>query len=54
MRGKFFTEREVNVWNALPGEVVEAGTIAAFKGHLDEYMNRMGMEGYGSRKCIRF
>ena len=33
---------------------VAAGTILAFKGHLDEYMNRMGMEGYRLRKCIRF
>eukprot|EP00061_Rhincodon_typus_P008235 g30672.t1 len=32
----------------LPEEVVEAGTIAAFKKHLDEYMNRKGIEGYGS------
>ena len=52
VRGKFFTQRVVNVWNSLPGEVVGAGTIAAFKRYLDEYMNRMGMEGYGLRKCI--
>ena len=54
MRGKFFTQRVVNVWNTLPGEMVGAGTIAAFKGHLDKDMNRMGMEGYGLRKCILF
>ena len=34
-------------WNLLPGEVVEADTIVSFKGHLDIYMNRMGIEGYG-------
>ena len=26
---------------------MEADTIVTFKGRLDEYMNRMGMEGYG-------
>ena len=44
----------MNVWDALPGGVVGAGTVAAFKGQLDEYMNRMGMEGYGLRKYIWF
>ena len=53
MRQVFYTE-VVIVWNALPREVVGAGTMAAFKGQLDDYMNRMGMEGYGLRKCIRF
>ena len=49
----FYTEGG-ECWNALPGEVVGAGMIAAFKGQLDKYMYRMGMEGYGLRKCIRF
>ena len=40
----------VGAWNSLPGKVVEADTIVSFKGRLDKYMNRMGMEGYGSRK----
>ena len=44
----------MNVWNTLPREVVRAGTMAAFKGQLGEYKNRMGMEGYGLRKCIPF
>jgi len=43
----------VNVWNALPEVVVGAVRIAAFKGHLDEYMSRMGMEGYGLHNCIQ-
>eukprot|EP00061_Rhincodon_typus_P008438 g31039.t1 len=42
------TQRVVNPWNVLPEEVVEAGTIAAFTKHLDKYMNRKGMEEYGS------
>ena len=54
VRGKFFTQRVVNVWKGLPREVVGAGMIVAFKEQLDKYMNRMGMEGYGLRKCIHF
>ena len=56
VRGKFFffTQKVLNVWNALPGEAVGAGAIATFRGQLDGYMNRMGMEGYGLRKCIQF
>jgi len=34
----YFTQRVVNVWNALPEEVVEAGTIGAFEGLLDKHM----------------
>ena len=30
VRDKFFTQRVVNVWNALPLEVMGAGTIVAF------------------------
>ena len=41
-----FTQRVVSVWNKLP-EVVEAGTILSFKKHLDSYMDKMGIEGYG-------
>ena len=40
----------MGAWNSLPGEVVEAGTVVTFKGCLDKYMNRMGIEGYGLRK----
>ena len=28
-------------------KVVGADTVLTFKGHLDKYMNRRGMEGYG-------
>ena len=45
-----FLHRVVGAWNSLPGEVVEADTVVTFKGHLDKYMNRMGIEGYGTRK----
>jgi len=50
VQGKCFTQRLVGAWNSLPREVVEADTIVTFKGHLDKYMNRMGIEGYGPRK----
>eukprot|EP00061_Rhincodon_typus_P010616 g35048.t1 len=40
----------VSARNELPKEVVEADTIAAIKKHLNEYMDRKGMEGYGSRE----
>ena len=50
VRGRFFTERVVGAWNTLLGEAVEADTVVTFKGHLDKYMNRMGIEGYGPRK----
>ena len=46
----FFTQRVVGAWNSLPGEVVETDTIVSFKGRLDKYMNRMGIEGYDPRK----
>ena len=44
----------VGAWNSPPGEVVEANTIVTFKGCLDKYMNRMGMEGYGPWKSGGF
>ena len=47
MRGNFFTQRVVAVWNGLPVEVVEAGSILLFKSKLDRYMDRRGLEGYG-------
>ena len=46
-RGNFFTQRVVSVWNELPEAVVEVGTILSFKKHLDSYMGKMGIEGYG-------
>ena len=46
-RGNFFTQRVVSVWNQLPEVVVEVDTILSFKKHLDSYMSKMAIEGYG-------
>jgi len=37
----------VSIWNELPEAVVEAGTIFFFKKHLDSYMGKVSIEGYG-------
>ena len=47
MRGNFFTQRVVAVWNELPVEVVAAGSLVSFKNKLDRHMDEKGMEGYG-------
>ena len=49
VKGNFFTQKVVRIWNLLPEKVVEAGTIATFKKHLDKYMDGKGLEGYGSK-----
>ncbi|XP_048378988.1 ankyrin repeat domain-containing protein 39 isoform X3 [Stegostoma tigrinum] len=41
------TEGVIRVWNELPGEVVEAGTITTFKRHLDGYVRKKGLAGWG-------
>ncbi|KAK4831663.1 hypothetical protein QYF61_018630 [Mycteria americana] len=41
MRKHFFTKRVVKHWNRLPKEVVDAPSLSAFKGHLDNALNNM-------------
>eukprot|EP00061_Rhincodon_typus_P000310 g11264.t1 len=45
LRDNFFTQSVVHVWNELPEEIVEAGTITTFKRHVDGYMKRKNLEG---------
>jgi len=39
IRQPFFTERVARHWHRLPGEVVDAPSLSAFKGHLDNALN---------------
>ena len=40
-----FTQRVVNAWNGLPGQVVAAETVDKFKSELDRYLEVMEIEG---------
>lgn len=37
----------VDIWTEPPDEVVEAGTVTAFKILLDRYVERKGLVGFG-------
>ena len=50
IRGRFFTQRVVGVWNALPSKVVEASTLELFKINLDRHMR--GLEMGGDRRLF--
>lgn len=41
IRKYFFTQRVVNVWNSLPGHVVEAETLGIFKSRLDTVLDNI-------------
>jgi len=47
VRGRFFTQRVVGAWNALPAMVVESATLGAFKRLLDRHMEDSRMKGVG-------
>ena len=40
VRKHFFTQRVVNLWNALPVNLVSAPTVNAYKNRLDKTMER--------------
>ena len=42
-----FTQRVVNAWNGLPGNVVAAEKVDTFKLEFDRYLEVMEIEGYG-------
>ena len=41
IRRKFFIQRVMTHWNSLPGEVVDAPTLGAFKARLDEALSNL-------------
>ena len=42
VRHKFFSQRVIPYWNALPSEAVEASSINAFKGHIEKLVTTWG------------
>ncbi|OCT59696.1 hypothetical protein XELAEV_18000560mg [Xenopus laevis] len=49
-RRGFFTVRTVRLWNALPGDVVMADSVNAFKNGLDDFLDRHNIKGYCDTK----
>ena len=43
VRGRFFTQRMVGAWNALPAAIVDSLTLRAFKWSLDKHMDDIGI-----------
>jgi len=43
VRGRFFIQRVVRAWNALPATVVDSSTLRAFKWSLDKHMDDIGI-----------
>ena len=43
VRGRFFTQRVVRAWNALPAAVVDSPTLRAFKWSVDRHMDNIGI-----------
>ena len=41
IRGNFFSERVINVWNSLPDNVVTAPTVNTFKSRLDSHWKNL-------------
>jgi len=44
--GRFFTQRVVREWNALPAMVVDSATLGTFKRLLDRHMEDRQMKEY--------
>lgn len=41
-----FHTRVAGIWNELPEEVVESGTVKTFERLLNRYLNEHGIKGY--------
>ena len=52
MRSNLLIQRVLCVRNELLEEVVEAGTFATFKKHLDRYIDRIDLGGYGPKTQV--
>lgn len=39
------------VWNKLPEKVIQTETIKTFKRHLDGYLDRKDLEGFGGNQA---
>ena len=49
MRGNFFSQRVVNLWNSLPQKDVEARSLIVFKTEIDRFLINKGVRGYGEK-----
>ena len=49
MQKNIFTQRVVDMWNALPQKAVEAKFLDAFKRELDRALIDSGVKGYGEK-----
>eukprot|EP00061_Rhincodon_typus_P004895 g23685.t1 len=56
MRRNFFSESELNLWNALLQETAEAKSLRVFKTEIDRFLIGKGIKSYGEkageRGCI--
>lgn len=46
LRGNFFPQRIVHIWNRLPEEAIEMDIIKSFKRDLDKCMDQKAFEEY--------
>jgi len=49
LRGNFFSQRVVGMWNSLPQRAVEARSLSVFKMEIDKFLTASGIKGYGVR-----
>ena len=54
MRGHFFTQRVVSLWNSLPQKVIDAKTLNAFKRWLDIALGVNGIKGYEGKAGLDY
>ena len=52
-RANFFKNRVVNIWNELPGKVLDAPSIVSFERRLDKFWNNFNIK-YDFDACLNF